>query len=284
MRIFKPLASVALLSGLTIWSPSALVDQVIHAQTSADPATGPGVSVVTLNIARETNIDRILDDFHGNAAVERADIWLLQEVMHPHGGPDSVAHDLAKRLGVYVTSSPAYPGVSGDGLAILSRYPLSDVLVRRLPTFDLRFRSRSRQALAATVQLPSGPLRVYNAHLDTRINAQERVAQIRPVIEDAAAWKGPRLIGGDFNTSNFRWIQNVIPIPMGHFQGRAVYDAMTGRGFSTPFRNIGATFDHFGFHLDWIYTRELETRSPSVIPMRFSDHHALVLRIAPSRT
>jgi endonuclease/exonuclease/phosphatase family metal-dependent hydrolase len=279
MRYYKSLASVAVLSGLTIWSPSGVADHVVPAA-----ADGPGVSVVTLNMARETNVDRILADFHRNPAVQRADIWLLQEVMHPHGGPDSVAHDLAKRLGVYATSSPAYPGVSGDGLAILSRYPLSDVFVRRLPTFDLRFRSRSRQALAATVQLPSGPLRVYNAHLDTRINAQDRVAQIRPVIEDAAAWQGPRLIAGDFNTSNFRWVLNMIPLPMGHFQGRAVYDAMVASGFTTPCRNIGATFDHFGFHLDWIYTRQLETRTPAVVPMRFSDHHALVLKINPSRS
>ncbi|HET8546735.1 MAG TPA: endonuclease/exonuclease/phosphatase family protein [Bryobacteraceae bacterium] len=283
MRFFTPLAGVAFLSGLTIWSPSALVDHAVQAQATVVPAAGPGVSVVTLNMARETDVDRILADFRRNPTIEQADIWLLQEVMHPNGGPDSVAHDLAKRLGVFVTSSPAYPGVSGDGLAILSRYPLSDVFVRRLPTFDLRFRSRSRQALAATVQSPSGPLRVYNAHLDTRINARDRVAQILPVIDDAAAWNGPRLIGGDFNTSNFRWVYNVMPVPMGNFQGRAVYDAMTERGFSTAFRNIGPTFDHFGFHLDWIYTRELETRSPEVVPIGFSDHHALLLKVNPSR-
>ena len=283
MVLSRILPSVLVLAGLAIWSPAALVDEGDSGSAvAAHVLPGQGLSVVTLNIARETDIDDILADFRKNAAVGDADVWLLQEVMHPDGGAKSVAHDLAARIGVYVTSSPAYPGVSGDGLAVLSRYPLSDIHVRRLKTFDLRFRTRSRQALAATVASPFGAVRVYNAHLDTRINAQDRVEQLLPVIEDAAAWTGPRVIGGDFNTSNFRWIRNVMPLPLGHFQGRAVYDAMTQRGFSTPFRNTGATFDHFGFQLDWIYVRDLATRQPAVVKMDFSDHHALVVRVQPA--
>jgi endonuclease/exonuclease/phosphatase family metal-dependent hydrolase len=252
---------------------------VIPESTSINAA--PALSVVTLNMARETNLDKILADFRTNPAVEQADVWLLQEVIHPDGGAKSVAHDLAKMLGMHVTSSPAYAGISCDGLAILSRYPLSDIHVRRLKSFDLRFRTRSRQALAATVQAPFGAVRVYNAHLDTRINARDRVEQLRPVIEDAAGFTGPRLIGGDFNTSNFRWIYNVLPLPMGSFHGRAVYNAMSAQGFNTPFRNIGATFDHLGFQLDWIYVRDLDTRNPKVVPLRFSDHHALIVQVQP---
>jgi endonuclease/exonuclease/phosphatase family metal-dependent hydrolase len=265
------------LIGVAVWSPSAVVSDTATAPNAA------GLSVVSLNMARETDLEEILADFRRNPAVAAADVWLLQEVIHPDGGAKSVAHDLAARLGVNVTSSPAYVGVSCDGLAILSRYPLADIHVRRLKNFNLRFRTRSRQALAATVQTPFGAVRVYNAHLDTRINARDRVEQLRPVIEDAAGFSGPRLIGGDFNTSNFRWVYNVLPVPMAAFHGRAVYDAMTGQGFTTPFRNVGATFDHLGFQLDWIYVRDLNTRGPRVVPMRFSDHHALVVHVQPAR-
>jgi endonuclease/exonuclease/phosphatase family metal-dependent hydrolase len=281
MHIHRVVSGVLLLCGLTLWSPSALVDEATGAHPPASVESRDGLTVVTLNMARETDIDEILADFRANPSLQQADVWLLQEVIHPDGGANSVAHELAAKLGLYVTSSPAYAGVSCDGLAILSRYPLSDIHVRRLKTFDLRFRTRSRQALAATIESPYGPLRVYNAHLDTRINARDRIEQLRPVIDDAAGWTGPRLIGGDFNTSNFRWIHNVLPLPLGHFQGRAVFNAMTQRGFTTPFRHTGATFDHFGFQLDWIYVNGLETHSPAVLKIRFSDHHALVVRVKP---
>jgi hypothetical protein len=119
MRSSRLFCGLGVLAGLAVWSPSAISVPV--------PATpGTGVSVVTLNLARETDLDRILADFRRNPALAAADVWLLQEVMHPDGGAESVAHHLAARMGVHVTSSPAYPGVSGDGLAILSRYPLSD--------------------------------------------------------------------------------------------------------------------------------------------------------------
>src|SRR5438876_12403261 len=76
------------------------------------------------------------------------------------------------------------PGVYDQRLAIVSRYPVMNVQIKRLKACDLRFRSRNRFVMAATVRTPWGDVRVWNVHLDTRINPQERLDQLRPVIDD----------------------------------------------------------------------------------------------------
>lgn len=236
------------------------------------PLSGAGLSVVSLNMAKETDLAAITRDL---ARGKTGDVLLLQEVVGAPGERSGVAYQLAEKLGMQTAFAPAAPGVHDRGLAILSRYPLRDVSLRKLKECDLRFRSRQRIALAATVQTPAGPVRVYNAHLDTRINAGERLQQIAPVIEDAAAFRGPRLIGGDFNTNDLYWLGNVLPLPSSGTHVKLIDVLMRARGFFTPFRNSEPTFRHFGRHLDWIYLSGLTVRASGIQPMPFSDHHAI---------
>jgi endonuclease/exonuclease/phosphatase family metal-dependent hydrolase len=142
-----------------------------------------------------------------------ADILLLQEVVD---GPQSHgASEVAAALGMHEVFAPAFRlnGQFEEGLAILSRYPLAEKAVTRLPNNRLHFHTRIRIVLAATAQSPSGPLRVVNTHLDNRINAAAKRRQLDGVWETADQYTGACIVGGDFNTANFFWISHLLPVP-----------------------------------------------------------------------
>jgi endonuclease/exonuclease/phosphatase family metal-dependent hydrolase len=231
-----------------------------------------------LNTAKETDAGKIVRDLGSAPRLRDADVFLMQEVANQEGKP-SAADQVARQLGYYVTFSPAAPGVYDQGLAIVSRYPIKETKIKRLKACDLRFRCRQRFAMEANVGTPYGELKVWNAHLDTRINSEERVEQLAPVIDDAARQNGPRLIGGDFNTNDILWVKNVVPVPGGPSHGRAVRQAMAKRGFVTPFADGIVTFPAFRRHLDWIFVKQLTTVESSVEPAPFSDHCAIWTRV-----
>jgi endonuclease/exonuclease/phosphatase family metal-dependent hydrolase len=251
-------------------SPARQVDPV---------ADGPGLSVVTLNMAKNTAIDRILQEFHGISALKDADILLLQEVKQDHGARQCAAEQLAASLGLHVAYSPATTGVTDQGLAILSRYPLRDVDVQPLKRFDLRYRSRVRIALGATADSPWGPVRIFNAHLDTRLNTPQRLEQLEPVLQAGGSFHGPLIVGGDFNSNRFYWVEHVLPLPVWRSQAYGVRDFMVRNGFLTPIRTGETTFDYLGMHLDWIWLRGLNSQVSRVYPLDFSDHHAVWTRV-----
>lgn len=242
----------------------------------ANPArilSGRTISAVSLNLAKEASAEKVLRAIQDAARLREADVFLFQEVRHQEG-KTSVAHEAARELG-YSAAFEAAPGFSDQGLAIVSRYPITNVLITSLKTYDLRFRSRRRLAIAATAGTPWGDVRVWNVHLDTRINAGERLEQLQPVMEDAARYSGPRLIGGDFNTNNLYWVGNVLPLPFGPTHGATIRKSMKQHGFETPFSRGVTTFPLLRSHLDWIFLSGLTAIGASVEPARFSDHHAI---------
>lgn len=230
-------------------------------------------------MAREGDLGKILRDIDAAPRLASADVLLLQEVAN-EGGKPSMAEQLAKAKGYHAAFSAAAPGVFDQGLAIVSRYPLTDVRIQKLKACDLRFRCRSRFALSAVAQTPWGPVRIWDAHLDTRINAAERLEQLSPVIDDASRHAGPRLIGGDFNTNDLRWLANVVPAPGGPNHGATIRRAMEARGFVTPFAQGITTFPVMKRHLDWIFVHDLRPVASSVEPVPFSDHHAIWTRLS----
>lgn len=245
----------------------------------APVAGAPGISVVTLNMAREGSMATVVREVQSVPALRDADILLLQEVKHEPGEPECVAAQLAARLGLRVAYSPAASGATDEGLAILSRYPIKDVRVRPLGAYDLRFHTRARFAIAATVDFPGGAVRVFNTHLDTRLNAADRLAQLAPVLRDSAEFSGPAIIGGDFNSNSFHWIGRILPVPAVRSQARDVQDHMTRAGFQTGIPAGETTFDYLGMHLDWIWSRRAKVTASHVYPLQFSDHHAVWTRL-----
>lgn len=237
------------------------------------------VSAVSLNVARETDAGKVVAAIHGASRLRDADVFLFQEVVHNEERKSNLAQDVARELGYFASFAPAAPGVFDQGLGIVSRYPMVDTRIQPLKRCDLRFRSRDRFAIAATVRTPQFDLRVWNAHLDTRINAGERVEQLQPVIDEAARYPGPRLIGGDFNTNELYWLGNVVPLPGGRSHGATLRQAMKRNGFETPLGGALNTYPALRRHLDWIFVAEVRTWDTSVEPAPFSDHRAVWVRL-----
>ena len=244
------------------------------------PSTGSAFTIVTLNVAEERSMERMYEDFASIPALQEADLLLLQEAVHAENGR-STAGELAERLQLHLAFASGAPPTADEyeGVAILSRKPLHDVRVFELPRFGLHLRSRCRIALGATVNGPRGPVRVICLHLDTRINADRRLDQLAPVLEAARAFDGPVILGGDFNTNPFWWVEHLVPVPFVQDQASAVVAELGRAGFGTPLGAAGATNDYLRLKLDWIFLRGLEAAKWGVDRTGFSDHHAVWVRL-----
>lgn len=269
---------------------AVLVFAILGASPKAAKGTKPAepiggaISVASINLAKETDVERIALEIEAAPALRNADVFLLQEVVKRGPGQPSSADRLAARLGLNIVFASPNGAHTEGGLAVLSKHPIDSSRVYALKACNLVYRSRQRIALAATVRAPSGAVRVIDTHLDTRITLADRLEQLKPVIDDAKSFEGPRIIGGDFNTNNIRWLAAVVPIPFAQVHTGAVQRLMKENGFSTPFANSGPTFDLLGLRLDWIFHQNLETRASGIQPLKFSDHHAIWAQMVPVNT
>lgn len=137
-----------------------------------------------------------------------ADLIGLQEV--DHGTARSQKTDqaklLAEALGMQYTYAAAMPYDGGEfGIAILSRGPISEVHIERLPRGG---QEEPRVAVVATCGLADGQtLRFANTHLASdwhahhpaQLRARQAEALVRVLREDADSGRGPLFLVGDFN-------------------------------------------------------------------------------------
>lgn len=245
--------------------PAASIPQSI-------PDSSERLCVVSLNLAKETDPSRVREDLQSGPC-ETVDVFLLQEVAKSSPAR-SVAEEVGEQLG-YRVSFWAPEGVVDQGLAILTRHPLDEAEVIRLKAHDLKFRTRQRFTLSTVTHTQMGDVRLWNVHLDTRINPEERVEQLKPVLIGAASEKGPSLIGGDLNTTRFHWLANVVPYPGRSSHASFVRAAMTAIGFQTPFSDETTTFQFLHQHLDWMFVRNLRAEDCGTYPTKYSDHYAI---------
>lgn len=263
------------LLGVSTETPSS--PPAVPPAASPGPAVERSVSAVSLNLAKVADADRVVRAISEVPRLRDTDVFLFQEVA-TRGSNGSIAQEVAQQLG-YFAAFRAAPSARDQGLALVSRYPVADIRVRSLKASDLHFRSRSRFAMTAKLQTPWSELRVWNVHLDTRINAGERLDQIRPVIDEGSRHTGPQLIGGDFNTNELYWLKNMVPLPGGRRHGAAIRRMMTEHGFEAPFPGALNTFPMLRRHLDWIFVRDLIPLDAGVEFVPFSDHNALWARL-----
>lgn len=110
------------------------------------------------------------------------------------------AEELAKLTGMHYYFGKAidYDG-GGYGVAILSKYPISDAMVYPLTSLK-GINGEPRILLTAKVKLASGRMiRFANTHLDAERNPANRMAQIKDINVIALNEKLPLVITGDFN-------------------------------------------------------------------------------------
>ena len=248
-----------------------------------NPLASTQLQVVSLNLAREVRLEKILHDLKQAQSLADADVWLLQEAAERPASARTIA-DLATSLKlnyVFVPVDFLDDGNLASGLAILSRYPILDRRAIPLAHHDLKFHTRCRIALRVTIAGPSQPVTFYNVHLDSRITLKERISQVMPVIEEASSLNGPVVVGGDFNTADVKWLWNLLPIPYAEKHSKRMRQVFRERGFASPLDGMRSTFDapEFPLHLDWIFPRGLDSISAGVETIDFSDHNAAWVKL-----
>ena len=187
-----------------------------HHAPSPAASGGPAdveLRVLVLNMHAGTdasggdNLDRV-------AALVRetgADVVLLQEVdsaVARSGRVDQPAA-LARRTGFHARFGNALPYQGGGyGVAILSRWPVTDAHLVRLPVDPPQVRSgiehEPRGVLHVTIAAPGGPLHVLNTHLDASAGDHWRRQEADSVLALALRVReggAPVLVGGDFNST-----------------------------------------------------------------------------------
>ncbi|MBF8963918.1 endonuclease/exonuclease/phosphatase family protein [Pontibacter sp. FD36] len=149
--------------------------------------------------ARKGVID--LEAIAGVIRNEEPDLVALQEVdvYIPRSGNVHQAEALAAMLGMHFYFARAIDFGGGEyGVAILSRYPLSDTRKVELPKEDSP-KAEGRVLAVATVQLPGGQrIRFGSTHLDIQSSAN-RQQQVQTINAVAASDKLPFILAGDLN-------------------------------------------------------------------------------------
>lgn len=254
--------------------------------TKAPAPPAGNLRVVTFNVHRETT-ERVMHGLLNDPALADADVFVLQEVHRVEYAktPDdrgvpaptcSPACWLGKQLGYYAIYAPGHvQGDGTDGVAIVSRVPITSSEVIELPYFNVKFNSGRRVALAATIHLESKPVTIYAVHLDNRLGVDDRRTQMMPVLRHASKHTTATVIAGDFNTSPMTWLGGVIPFPTGT-QDNHLEKLVRSHGFATPVKDSGRTHRYFWMKLDGIYTRGFDTLAYATASARkVSDHLAL---------
>ena len=149
----------------------------------------------------------------------------------------------------------------GDtGVALLSRFPMSDVTRIDLPWHECPW--RPRLAMAATISEGPHQLRLFNAHVDPHAAIDGQLAQLEVIAAQAEAATMPTIILGDFNTLSK---QKCID----------TRSFLESRGYTTPIPTGTATWRGGGLrmHADWIFSRGVKIERWGVArPLNVSDH------------
>jgi endonuclease/exonuclease/phosphatase family metal-dependent hydrolase len=220
--------------------------------------------VVTMNVQYGLRVDAAIAVLTEDPAIRSSDIILLQE-MDPRG-----AARIASVLGgeyVYYPSHVSPVGGRDFGNAIVSRWPIMADEKLVLPHAGY-FRRTRRSAVAATLQVGTERIRVYNVHfaMMTELLPRARVEQARTVIADAGRSLHPVIVGGDLNS---------------HGLGAVFAE----QGFSWPTRNQPPT--HLVWSFDHVFLRGLHLAGGSATGVvdnvrGASDHKPVWVEVALS--
>ncbi len=270
-------------------APGRISIQVTPTQT-AKKQNCQNLTIISANLwhdfPQHRRIMERLEAFARLVEEYQADVLLLQEVART--ADVWVDQWLAKRLGMAYVYSRANGHLEGigfeEGLAIFSRYPLSQPVLRQLSPGKNRF-SR-RLALGSQINSPCGSLLAFSVHLGlTGKQNSAQAARLSDWVGEIA--KGmTALVGGDFNanehSNQIRKIQQKWLDTFRHLN--PFTDATTHElrwPWGTPFRRD---------RLDYIFLKArknhwqlLDARHLETLGQSHSDHRAVLLRLAPVR-
>lgn len=146
------------------------------------------------------------------------DILALQEVdvNIPRSGAINEAEVIAEQLNMNVFFGKAIDYHGGEyGVAILSKYPMSEEVVHKLPT-KAETNGEPRVLATAKIKLSDGTvIRFGSTHLDAQKSSVNRELQINKIAKIASNEHLPFIIAGDFNATPG---SEVIRVLDNHFQ------------------------------------------------------------------
>jgi len=243
------------------------------------PPPGPqSIRVATYNIrAGLGGIRGITEDLRSLSA----DVIAIQEVERGRFGSRKIDHaaTLANALGMKYVYAPSF-SLDGreHGIAVLSRFPMSDPETLELPQGTGRW---PRVALKTRIETPQGPVRFICVHL-TRpwkmpfSHTRERMAQLRTIFASLEGDSLPPIMAGDFNSTPFspeRWIIS------SHLQDSWA-PWRDGWAFTFPLSSIGMPAG--SVKIDAVYhDRSWRCNGTWVAPLGSSDHCPVVADVAP---
>ncbi len=214
-----------------------------------------------------------IDTIAGVIRKQNPDIVALQEIDDhtSRSGAFNEAEEIAKKLNMnfYFGKAIDYGG-GGYGVAILSKYPLSNAMTFPLPDVA-GFTGEVRILATVNITLPDGKvIRFGCTHLDASSQAN-RELQIKEIIRISSSESLPFIIGGDFNEEP----DNKTIHLLDSFFTRS---CITGCGFTIPVDKPTKTIDYIAFRPSANFSVEEHT----VIDEKYASDHlpvAVVLNI-----
>jgi endonuclease/exonuclease/phosphatase family metal-dependent hydrolase len=184
----------------------------------------PHLRIVTLNLWNEQGpLARRMELAAQQLAALSPDVIALQEVRQS-AAVSNQAETLAGVLGMQFHFAVSTPWGGGEeGLAILSRHPISERGHRELPHATEKER---RICLYARCETPSGPLDAYTVHLNYRAThgqiREDQIVAAEEFLRETPDGRIPKVMMGDFNarpdSDEIRWLCGLRSIG-----GRRVY-------------------------------------------------------------
>jgi len=212
---------------------SILTSPEIHSCPSTAPKLTSYVRVAQWNIEKGTQFDAILERLETDRALEWSDVILLNEADYGmlRSGNRHVALEIAGHLDMNMAFGPAYIELtkgtgeelslkgenqeSMQGNAVLSRHPILDARIIRLPAcfepyeFEEKRYGR-RNCTWAKLLIGDRVLWAGSTHLEVRGTPRCRARQVDKILRQLPGGETePLLLGGDLNTNGFprgtRW-------------------------------------------------------------------------------
>lgn len=249
-----------------------------------------GLTVISANMWHDfpqyRRMEVRLEAFASLVEKHQADVLLLQEVARTtRFWTDQW---LANRLGMAYVYSRVNGHLRGigfeEGLAVFSRHPLSQPVLRQLSTGENRF-SR-RLALGTQVNSPCGNLLAFSVHLGlSKKGNSEQVTQLSEWVANISRGM-TALVGGDFNAGErSKQIKTLQAKWLDTFRHLNPFLDGTTHELRWPW---GVPF--LRHRLDYIFLKArenhwkvLESRHLETPGQPHSDHRAVLLRLAPVR-
>lgn len=201
---------------------------------------------------------------------QNPDLVALQEVdvNTARSGKANQAKKIAKKLGMKYFFAKAIDHEGGDyGVAILSKYPLSETKINRLPT-EASTKGEPRILATAKIGLPGNQfIRFGSTHLDAQKGPVNREMQMKEINRLAGEETLPFIIAGDFNATPGSTVINLLDE---EFE-RTCSDCDP----SIPVINPTKTIDFIAYKPSAAF-KAISTR---VIPERYASDHLPVVAV-----